>query len=269
MSHGSGDQATRPVFRLLLVVQALATTVFGLVPLLVPKLFTDVTGYTGDDELITRFAGAATTGYFVAAVVALRWQAPWRELRLPLIATFTFTLVAAVACALTLLEGDTRWVVFVVLAAGAVFAALAAYWLRADEGPEAAPGPRLSGGWLVLIGIATLAATAFGLAGVIAPAALAPIGGLEGTDIWIYRMSGAACLGYAPAGLLSVRLADYRPIRVQNLAAIAFNATAAVAAWAATIGGTGGIVAPVVAVAASLFAIGLAAMEWRFGRVPA
>jgi hypothetical protein len=264
------DPAQRPAFRTALLVQVAATTVFGLLPLLLPGVFAAVTGYSGRDELVYRFAGCATSGYFVAALLALRWRPTWRELRLPLVATFTFTALAAVGCALTLAEGDRHWVVFVVLAAGLAFAGLAGYWLRSDEGPELGRTLPLGTGWRALIGVATLAAAVFGLAGLIAPGSIAPLVGLDGTDTWIYRMSGAACFGYAPAGLLALRLADYRPIRIQNLAAVAFNATAAVAAGAAWLGGTGGLVAPVVAIAASLFAVGLAAMEWRFAtrRVP-
>jgi hypothetical protein len=52
-------------------------------------------------------------------------------------------------------------------------------------------------------------------------------------------------------------------MRVQNLAAIAFNATAAVAAWQATLGGAGGVIAPLIAVAASAFAVALTALELR------
>ena len=46
-------------------------------------------------------------------------------------------------------------------------------------------------------------------------------------------MAGSACLGYAVAGLLELRAPGYRSIAVQNLAAIAFNAFAAVASWLA------------------------------------
>jgi hypothetical protein len=260
-AHAPGDQAHSPVFRGLLLVQVLATTVFGLVPLLLPGVFASVTGYTGDDELVYRLAGAGTTGYFVAAMVALRWRSSWRELRLALIATLSFTAIAAVACAWTFLEGDRHWVVPVVFGAATLFAVLAVYWLRADRGTEVGIERPIGIGWLVVIALATISAAVFGLAGVLAPAVLAPIAGLEGTDVWIFRMSGAACFGYAPAGLLSLRIADYTRIRVQNLAAVGFNATAAVAAWMAWLGGQGGLVAPVVAVAATLFAIALLALD--------
>lgn len=49
----------------------------------------------------------------------------------------------------------------------------------------------------------------------------------------------------------------YRLIRIQNMAAITFNALGAISAWLAVLGGEGGWPAPVVAAAASFFAIAL------------
>jgi hypothetical protein len=257
------DQAQRPVFRALLFVQVLATTVFGIVPLMLPATFAAVTGYSGDDELIYRFAGAATTGYFVAAAVALTQRSAWRDLRIPLVATLSFTVAAALACAWTLIEGDRHAVVALVLVAATAFALLAAYWLRADAGSETADvGRPLEPVWRGVIGIATLAAAVFGLAGLLVPGLLAPVVGLEGTDLWIFRMSGAACFGYAPAGILSIMAPGYSRIRVQNLAGITFNATAAIASWAALAAGEGGLVAPLVGVAATFFAVALAGLDW-------
>ena len=43
------DQARIPVFRALLGLQALASVMFGIVPLLLPKMFADLTGYSGKD----------------------------------------------------------------------------------------------------------------------------------------------------------------------------------------------------------------------------
>ncbi|HEY7524014.1 MAG TPA: hypothetical protein VH720_10240 [Candidatus Limnocylindrales bacterium] len=260
------DQAHRPVFRWLLGVQVLATTVFGLVPLLVPGVFATVTGYTGDDQLVYRFAGAGTTGYFVAAILALAWRSSWHEVRLALVATLSFTALAAIGCAWSLLEGDRHWVVFVVLLAAAAFAVLAGYWLRADAGPVPGPAQPISDGWIAVIAVATLAAAVFGVAGLLPAASTAPLGGLEGTDGWIFRMAGAACFGYAPAGLLALRIRDYRRMRIQNLAGVTFNATAAAAAWLAVVSGEGGVVAPVVAVAATAFAIALALLDRRHAR---
>jgi len=253
-----GDQAVLPIFRVLLVVQAIATVVFGLVPLLIPGTFASITGYTGADELIYRLAGAATTGYLVAALVALLGARTWAELRIPIVATLTFTAAAAIGSLITLVRGDTHWVVFVVLGAGALFAILAAYWLRRDEGPAIDAGAPIADPWRIVIGLATLSAAVFGLMPLGATGLFASVFGLAGTDGWIFRMAGAACLGYAAAGVLELRAPGYRPIGVQNLAAITFNGLGAIVSVLAALAGTGGLLAPIVAAAASFFTLALA-----------
>lgn len=253
----ASDQASLPVFRLLLAVQALAAIVLGVIPLGLPATFASVTGYSGDDPYIYRLAGAATAGYLIAALVALVGRKRWADLRIPIAATLTFTAAAAVSCAITVVGGDSHWVVFVVLLAAAAFAVLAGYWLRRDQGAPIVPGTGLDQASRVIIGLATLSAGVFGLLPLIAPLTFASVFGLVGTDIWVFRMAGSACLGYAVAGLFELRAAGYQPIAVQNLAAIAFNAFAAVASWLSFASGTGGILAPVVAVAATFFALAL------------
>ncbi len=146
---------------------------------------------------------------------------------------------------------------FVVLVAAAAFAVLAGYWLRRDQGTPISVGHGLDQASRIVIGLATLSAGVFGLLPLIAPVTFATVFGLAGTDVWIYRMAGSACLGYAVAGLLELRAPSYQPIAVQNLAAIAFNAFAAVASWLSVASGTGGILAPIVAVAASFFTLAL------------
>ena len=199
------DQAELSSFRVLLGVQVLATAVFGLVPLLLPTVFADITGYTGDDTIVYRLAGAATTGYLVAAIVALASRTPWVDLRIPMVATFTFTSIAALASLGTLLAGDRHWIVVVVLLAATVFAVLAAYWLRRDEGPAAPAGRALPTEFKVVVGLATLSAGVFGLMPLLAAGPFASLFGLLGTDTWMFRMAGAACFGYATSGVLSLR----------------------------------------------------------------
>jgi hypothetical protein len=255
--QGRPDQASLPVFRLQLGVQALATIVFGVIPLALPETFATVTGYSGNDAYIYRLAGAATAGYLIAALVALAGRRRWADLRIPLAATLTFTAAAAVCSLWSVIRGDTHWIVLVVLVAAAAFAVLAGYWLRRDQGTPVVAGPGLDQASRVIIGLATLSAGVFGLLPIIAPAAFASVFGLIGTDTWIFRMAGSACLGYAVAGIFELRAAGYPAIAVQNLAAIAFNAFAAVASWLSVASGAGGILAPVVAVAATFFAFAL------------
>ena len=152
------DQAHLPAFRLLLGVQVLATIVFGLVPLLFAKIFANITGYSGDDPILYRLAGAATTGYLVAAVVALASRTPWVNLRIPMVATLTFTVLAAIASLVTFLGGDQRWVVVVVFLAATAFAVIAGYWLRRNEGQVTPAGRPLAMEARVIVGLATLSA---------------------------------------------------------------------------------------------------------------
>ncbi len=254
---GASDQASRPAFRLLLGVQALATIVFGVIPLGLPATFAGATGYSGDDPYIYRLAGAATAGYLIAALVALAGRKRWPDLRIPTAATLTFATAVAVSCAVTIVGGDDHPVVFVVLLAAVAFAVPAGYWLRRDEGTPMLPGSGLDQPSRIVIGLATLSAAVFGLLPIVAPVTFASAFGLVGTDVWIFRMAGSACLGYAVAFVLELRAAGYQPIAVQNLAAIAFTAFAAVASWLSVASGTGGILAPVVAIAATFFALAL------------
>jgi hypothetical protein len=250
------DQTRLPVFRLLLVVQGLASTVFGVVPLLLPRTFASVTGYSGDDEFVYRLAGAATAGYLVAAIAALTWRSAWQDVRIALVGTLTFTTAATLACLVTLVGGDSHWVVIVVLLAAGAFAAIAAYWLRRDAGEPVPAGAPITPTMKVILGLATLSAGVFGILPLVAPTAFASLFGLVGTDAWIFRMAGAACLGYATAGILEIRAAGLRRIAVQNLAAITFNVAGAASAWLALLAtGHGGLLAPVIAAAATTFSV--------------
>jgi hypothetical protein len=234
---------------------------------LLPEVFASVTGYSGDDPLVYRLAGAATTGYLVAALAALAWRSNWVSLRIPMVATFTFTVAAAVASVVTLVGGDGHWVVVVVLLAATAFALIAGYWLRRDEGPEVPAGEPLTPAFRAVVALATLSAATFGLLPLVMPAQFASLFGLAGTDAWIFRMAGAACFGYATAGVLSLRAAGFERFRVQNVAAITFNGTAAAAAWVGVVKAEGGWLAPVVALAATVFTVGLSALAVRSGRV--
>jgi hypothetical protein len=265
----AADQAQLPTFRLLLGVQILATIVFGLVPLIVPSVFASVTGYTGDDPIIYRLAGAATSGYLAAAFIALANRVTWVNLRIPIVATLTFTALAAVASLVSLVAGDRHWVVAVVLVAATAFAILAFYWLRRDEGPPTPAGQPLTTPFRVVVGLATLSAATFGVLPLLAPGPFSSLFGVAGTDTWILRMAGAACFGYATAGVLSLVADGYDRFAVQNVAAVTFNALAAAAAWKSVIGGDGGYLAPIVALAATFFAVALGYLAIQMREVPA
>lgn len=257
MAAMDGDQAHTLPFKLTLVAQAAAGLVFGLAPLLFTAAYASALGFSGDDALVYRLGGAATTGYFVAPVIALAWRASWRQIRIAAIATLTFTIGAFGASLLEFLTGATQSVVPFVVVAGAVFTAIALWWLRRDEAPAEDPGRPLAMPARVVIGLATVSAGLFGLLPLLVPDPFIALFGLVGTDTWVFRLAGAGCLGYATAGVASLLAAGYRPIRIQNIAAITFNALAANSAWISVAGGDGGWLAPIVAVAASFFAFAL------------
>jgi hypothetical protein len=263
MQGPNGDQAQTTAFKLTLAAQAAAGLVFGLAPLLATAAYASALGFTGDDPLVYRLGGAATMGYFVAPVIALAWSASWRQVRIPAMATLTFTIGAFVASAWELAGGARQPIVPFVVLAGLAFTAVAAWWLWRDEAPAADPGRPLETPARMVIGLATLSAATFGLLPLLLPGYFAGLFGLTGADAWIFRLAGAGCLGYATAGIASLMAAGYRLIRIQNLAAITFNALGAVSAWIAVLGGSGGLLAPAVAAAASFFTLALIWVDRR------
>ncbi len=264
MAAAGGDQAFTFPFKLTLAAQAAAGLVFGLAPLLATAAYASALGFSGDDALVYRLGGAATTGYFVAPVLALAWRAGWRQIRIPAIATLTFTIGAFAASAWELLAGGTQPVIPFVVAAGAVFTLIAAWWLRRDEAPDVEPGPPLETPARVVLALATLSAGTFGILPLLVPGPFASLFGLVGTDTWVFRLAGAGCLSYATAGIASLLASGYRPMRIQNMAAITFNALGAISAWVAVLGGDGGWLAPVVAAAASFFTVALIWIDRRY-----
>ena len=252
-----GDQAYTATFRLTLIGQAAAALVFGIAPLVALSGYASAIGFSGSDPLVYRLGGAATTGYVVAPILALAWRAGWRQIRIAAMATLTFTIGAFVASLWELTNGATQPVVAFVVVAGGLFSVIAGYWLLRDDASPEDPGRRLSMPARVILVLATISAGTFGLLPLVAPGPFATLFGQTGADTWVLRIAGAGCLGYATGGIASLLAPGYRVIRLQNLAAITFNAVAAVSAWIAVAAGGGGLLAPVVAVAASSFTVAL------------
>lgn len=260
----AGDQAVSLPFRLTLLAQAAAALVLGVAPLLAMSAYVSAIGFSGADPLIYQLGAAATLGYFVAPAIALAGRARWREIQIPAMATATFTIGAVVGSSWELATGARQPIVPVVLVAAAVFTVIAGYWLRRSEGAELDSGRRLDQFARMVLALATLSAAAFGLLPLLVPGVFASLFGLAGTDTWVFRMAGAACLGYATGGIASLFAPGYRLMRIQNTAAIAFNAVAAISAWQAISAGTGGLLAAVVAAAASFFTLALIWVDRKY-----
>ena len=231
--------------------------VFGLAPLLVQAGYASALGFSGADPLIYRLGGAATFGYFVAAILAFAWRTGWAESRIAAIATLTYTIGAFGASAVEFIGGNRAPIVAFVTLAGAVFTVIALYWWRRDQAAPVDAGRPITGAARAILVLATLSAGVFGLLPLIVPSLFASLFGLVGTDTWVFRLAGAGCLGYATAGMASLAASGYRLMRTQNFAAITFNVLGAISAWIALVTGDGGLLAPVVAAAATFFSVAL------------
>lgn len=80
--------------------------------------------------------------------------------------------------------------------------------------------------WLLYLLIA--AGAVFGLAPFLAPATFASIAGFQGTDVFMYRLAGAATFGYAVGLTLGLR-AGWSEVRIPIIATYVFNAASIVA----------------------------------------
>lgn len=248
------DQATLPIFRVLLLLQVVAAGFFGLLPFLAPDTFAAGAGFRGSEPFIYRLAGAATLGYAAVALLALSRPA-WYRLRIPLMATLTFNAAAVIGALLSLAVGEMQFVVWFVAVAAAAFTLLAGYWLTRNQGPPD-PEPQPIEPWFrAVIAVATLAAAFFGLAPLVAAAQFASLAGFSTDDLFMYHLAGAATLGYAVGGIVSLRASSRGEIGLQVRAATTFNGLSAVAALLYLLDGGRSPVGWLILVAATFFTI--------------
>jgi hypothetical protein len=260
----TGDQAQLPVFRGLLGVVVAFGLVFGVGPYFFHRAFADLTGFPDDQVLIYRLAGAATLGYGVVAVAALVRRSSWGELRISMVAVLTFNAAAFIASLRTIQLGQGRWFAYLVLVASGAFSVIVGYWLRKDRRP-AATGPPLSGGFRMVLRLATVAALVFGLLPLILPSTFATIGGLPTNDHFILRLAGAGALGYGVAGLYEVKAHSWGQVWLAVVGAAAFNLFSALAAASYVLQGGRAWIAFLILLAAAFFTItlGYAAFQHR------
>jgi hypothetical protein len=209
--------------RVLLLVPTIAALVFGLAPLLAAVPFAHLAGYAGNDTFFYWLAGAATLGYGVSLVVGIR-EGSWRGLRAVVIAEVVFNVVTLYACALELGAGTATPIVSLIVVASLAQLAIAVGLLiehrSAPFGPADIRGGRPA---LAVMAIAIVAATVFGILGAFLPVATTHFFGYQGTEVFLYRVAGAATLGYAVMGLFNVRSRNWREVRLPVLMAIVFN----------------------------------------------
>ncbi|GEM_PF-711934 len=250
-SHTSPDASAclTALDRLLLLAPTIAALFFGLAALLVAVPFAHLAGYAGNDQFFYWLAGAATLGYGIALAVGIREES-WRGLRAVVIAEVVFNLLALFACALELIGGTATGIVSVITVASLAQLAIAVGLLVEHRAAPFGPAD-LPGGWaaLAVMAIAIVAASVFGLLGAFLPVATTHFFGYRGAEVFLYRVAGAATLGYAIMGLCNVRSRNWHEVRLPVLMASVFNGVSFVAALRAILQGDPLLMPIIVAVA--------------------
>ena len=88
-----------------LVLGAVLSGTFGVLPLLIPVLGATSTGFHGTDIFLIRQGGAASLGYAVMSIMGIRSRL-WREIRLPLIMALVFNGFSFLASVIALFSGE-------------------------------------------------------------------------------------------------------------------------------------------------------------------
>src|SRR5579859_91197 len=220
LDHKSDQLSRVEVWLLLLPVAASAFV--GLFQLLLPGLLAKLTGYSGNDVIAYWLSGAATFGYAGALSLALRQQR-WSAIRLIVIAFFTFGIGSLYACAVDIIGGAAKPVVYAVLALTLLFVAITGtllYWHRTES-----KGRPDTARWLAaFLVIATILAATFGLLPLLFPGLGTTLFHLKGTDVFIFRQAGAASLGYAVMGVFELRSRNWQELRWPLVMGGTFNA---------------------------------------------
>jgi len=109
--------------RLVMVLGGVLAASFGLLPLLLPAQLSQMVGLKGTDVFVIRQGGAASLGYAVMAIFALR-SGVWREIHLMNLMGFVFNGLAFIASIIALISGDRLLIVVVIGAASLLYTIL-------------------------------------------------------------------------------------------------------------------------------------------------
>jgi hypothetical protein len=251
------EQATQlsGIERILLLVPTAGGLVFGLATLVAPVQFAQTAGATGHDPYIYQLAGAATLGYGAALLWALLGTS-YARVRLLLTAVLGFNLGSLYACGVEIAGGHAQSVVYLILVASLIFVAITGTLLYTHHSAPRPPADVAS--WLVwFLVAATVLSIPFALLPLFFPVQFGQHFGFQATDVFTYRLGGAALLGYAFLGIFEIRSRSWAEIRSAAVMVVAFNALAAIVSIGVliTAPGAGKTLAPLVAGAAGVVAV--------------
>lgn len=231
---------------LLLALPTAAGFVFGLLALLIPVQFASISGFPGNDTYVYRIAGAATLGYGVAGAFALR-EGRWLSIRPIVAGVLVFNLVSLFACAASIVDGSATWIVYLITVASVAFVLVTAA-LLIQHGMPTDPVPDTPPALATMLGIGTALALVTGLLPVVIPVQLGQLFGFRATDVFLYRQTGAATLGYVLVGVLLISSRRWQDMRWGAVMSVVFNGGAFLFSVIYLIGGgaswAGWIIAP-------------------------
>jgi hypothetical protein len=235
----------------------------GLPLFIFPRPFARIADLAGDNTFIYELGGAAMIGYAVALALGIRGGL-WSPMRFVVLAIYVFAAIAFLAGFVSFASNHINGLVAAVLI-WAVFVAWAlAQILVAHRGAVA--GPRDVATWVaIVLALATASAAVFGL-GPQLPGPFASLMGYKGTDEFVYRLAGAACLGYAVMGIQELRSLHWDDMRLPNVMAFVFNGLAFLASLLEILAGRATLLVYLVALAAGFFTIAITAIIVRRGR---
>ena len=246
--------------RILLLLPLAGGVVFGVLPFLLGGTFGKALGFPGNDSFIYRLAGAATFGYAVALIMGLR-QSDWAPLRYVVIATLTFNLASIYACVVQLVAGNTNLFIYLILVTSIAITAITAWSLNRHAGIER-PASDVSIWYTRFITLGTVLSATFGLLPLLIPVFGAKLLGFHGTDVFLIRQAGAASLGYAVIGALSIRSGAWHEFRLPMVMALIFNGFSFIASVIALFSGEPVLISIVIG-AASLFVTIVGTIAYR------
>jgi hypothetical protein len=221
--------------RLLLIIAAVPIAVLSLGALLFPDAFAQLAGAVGAEPYIYRLVGAAALGYVVALAWALRGNR-WTRIRLLVAALLGFSAAGTLGAILQLLVGDTKGIVYLILALGIAVSALTAYLLYQHR---AAPHSESNiHNWVVgFFVVATILALPFAVMPLFFPNAFAHAFALRADDLLLYRLGGAELAGYVALGVLEIRSRSVAEVHSAAIMVLFFNAMAVLASLLSLVNG--------------------------------
>jgi hypothetical protein len=224
--------------RLLLILPTLAGLGLGLFPLLAAPLFARLTNYPPNDILIYWLAGAGALGYGVA--LALGWlQSDWIGLRFPIIAGLCANVLVTIAAIVEVAQGrgENRPATYLVLVLSTLIA-LCYVALLYRHRSAARPEQDATARWLFPFFIfGAVAALATGLLAYFGVELFKPLFGMDAVNPFIYRILGAATIGYGVMGFYQATSRRFAELRVALVMGALFNTCAVILGILALVSG--------------------------------